>query len=166
MSDVSEKYPVTPAVHALRQAHVPFLPHLYTYVEKGGTANSSRALGVAEHEVVKTLVMEDDRKQPLIILMHGDREVSTKQLARAMGAKSVHPCDPAVAQKHSGYQVGGTSPFGTRKPLPIYMEKSILALPRLFVNGGSRGFLVELAPPDLARVLNPTLVEVAIVPGT
>ncbi|MGE5360965.1 MAG: YbaK/EbsC family protein, partial [Bacteroidales bacterium] len=130
--------------------------------EHGGTRMSARELSLDEHAVVKTLVMEDDRGEPLIVLMHGDREVSTKQLARLIGAKSVAPCKPEVANRHSGYLVGGTSPFGTRKPMRTYMERTITELPLVFVNGGARGFLVGLAPADIIRVLEPTLVDVAI----
>ena len=154
--------PVTPAVRALRGAGVPFTEHLYRYEEHGGTRVSARELGVDEHAVVKTLVMEDDARSPLIVLMHGDLEVSTKQLARAIGRKHVEPCKPDVANRHSGYLVGGTSPFGTRKAMPVYVERTILDLPRIYINGGARGFLVGLAPADLVRVLNPTPVEVGI----
>ena len=149
------------AIPVLKKHGVAFTEHEYRYEERGGTAVSSRELDVDEHAVIKTLVMEDDRKQPLIILMHGDREVSTKNLARQIGAKTVSPCAPDVAQRHSGYMVGGTSPFGTRKPMPVYMERSIADLERLYVNGGRRGFLVAMAPSELIRVLSPTLVEVA-----
>jgi Cys-tRNA(Pro) deacylase len=152
----------TPAIHFLRQHQIPFSEHTYRYEERGGTAVSSRELGVEEHRVIKTLVMEDERKQPLIILTHGDREVSTKSLARQIGCKSVVPCAPDVAQRHTGYMVGGTSPFGTRKTLPIYLERSIADLDRLYINGGARGFLVSLAPSDLVRVLQPTLVDAAL----
>lgn len=155
-----EKTPVTPAVRLLRAAGVSFTDHLYPYEEKGGTAASSRALGVDEHCVIKTLVMEDDRKQPLIVLMHGDRQVSTRELARQIGVRSVEPCRPEVAQKHSGYLVGGTSPFGTRRQMPVYMEESILALPKIYINGGKRGYLVGMDPAELQRVLNPSLVQV------
>ena len=157
-----DKLPVTPAVRVLRDAKVAFEGHLYEYEEKGGTARSSQALGVDEHAVVKTLVMEDDAKRPLVVLMHGDRQVSTKELARVLGVKRVGPCAPATAQQHSGYQVGGTSPFGLRKALPIYVEETILALPRLYINGGKRGFLVSMAPADLTRLLAPTPVTVGI----
>ena len=153
----------TPAIHLLRQHKVAFTEHPYRYEERGGTAASSRELGVDEHIVIKTLVMEDERKQPLIVLMHGDREVSTKNLARQIGRKSVSPCNPETAQKHSGYLVGGTSPFGTRKAMPVFVERSITALDRIYINGGARGFLVSLAPADLVRVLQPTLVDAAIV---
>jgi Cys-tRNA(Pro) deacylase len=159
---MKEKIPSTPAVLALRAAKVEFTPHFYDYEERGGTAVSSRELGVDEHHVVKTLVMEDDSADPFIVLMHGDMKVSTKELARAMGAKRVAPCAPDTAQRHSGYRVGGTSPFGTRKRLPVYMEKSILDLPRIYINGGSRGFLVGLAPQAIVDLLAPALVEVAI----
>ena len=152
----------TPAIHQLKQHRVPFTAHEYRYEERGGTAVSSRELGVDEHIVIKTLVMEDDRRQPLIVLMHGDKDVSTKNLARQIGCKSVSPCAPEVAQKHSGYLVGGTSPFGTRKPMPVYLERSIAALDRIYINGGRRGFLVSLAPADLIRVLSPTLVDAAL----
>ena len=152
----------TPAVHFLRKHHVAFSEHEYRYEEHGGTRVSARELGVDEHAVVKTLVMEDDAKDPLIVLMHGDREVSTKDLARQIGRKKIVACAPDVAERHTGYQVGGTSPFGTRKPLPVYMERSIAALPRIYINGGRRGFLVGMSPADLARTLEPTLVAVAI----
>jgi len=155
---------VTPAVRVLRQHAVPFVGHHYNYEERGGTRVSSRELGVDEHIIIKTLVMQDEEKEPLIVLMHGDREVSTKNLARQIGAKTVAPCDPTAAERHTGYQVGGTSPFGTRKALPVYVERTILALPRILVNGGKRGFLVSLAPADLVRVLSPTPVTVAIEP--
>lgn len=154
----------TPAVHFLRQQKVPFTEHEYRYEERGGTAVSSRELGVDEHIVIKTLIMEDETKQPLIVLMHGDREVSTKNLARQAGRKTVSPCAPDVAQKHTGYLVGGTSPFGTRKPMPVFLERTIADLERIYVNGGRRGFLVALAPSDLVRVLNPILVDAAKVP--
>jgi Cys-tRNA(Pro) deacylase len=152
----------TGAIAVLRKHQVSFTEHPYRYEERGGTAVSSRELGVDEHAVIKTLIMEDDTRRPLIILMHGDREVSTKKLARQIGAKTVSPCAPDVAQRHSGYLVGGTSPFGTRKAMPVYMERSIAALPRLYVNGGRRGFLVSMEPAELTRVLSPTLVDAAI----
>lgn len=151
----------TPAVHVLRQHGIAFTEHEYRYEDRGGTAVSSRELGIDEHVVVKTLVMEDEAKQPLLVLMHGDREVSTKQLARQIKVKAVTPCRPDVAQRHTGYLVGGTSPFGTRKPLPIYMERSIASLDRIYINGGARGFLVSLAPTDLVRALSPALVDAA-----
>jgi Cys-tRNA(Pro) deacylase len=152
----------TPAIHFLKQHKVPFTEHEYRYEERGGTAVSSRELGVDEHFVIKTLVMEDENKRPLIVLMHGDREVSTKNLARQIGCKTVSPCAPEVAQRHTGYQVGGTSPFGTRKQLPIYAERTIASLERLYINGGARGFLVSIAAADLLRVLSPTLVDAGV----
>jgi Cys-tRNA(Pro) deacylase len=158
-----DKAPMTPAVRALRQAAVDFTEHPYTYVEHGGTAAFARQYAVDEHLVIKTLVMEDDAKKPFVVLMHGDREVSTKELARTLGVKAVHPCSPETAERHSGYQVGGTSPFGLRKPLPIYVEESVLSLPVIYVNGGKRGFIVGLDPKDLNRVLKPTPVRVAVV---
>ena len=158
-----DKAPMTPAVRALRQAAVEFTEHPYAYVEHGGTAAFAAQAGLDEHAVVKTLVMEDDARRPLVVLMHGDREVSTKELARTLGVKSVRPCAPGTAERHSGYQVGGTSPFGLRKPLPVYVEESVLALPVIYVNGGKRGFIVGLDPKELARVLAPTPVRVAIV---
>ena len=155
----------TPAIHALRAQNVVFTEHPYRYEARGGTAVSARELGVDEHAVIKTLVMQDDRRQPLIVLMHGDREVSTKNLARQIGAKSVTPCEPDAAQKHTGYLVGGTSPFGTRKVMPVYLERSIAELDRIYVNGGRRGFLVRLTPADLMRVLKPVLVDVSLSGG-
>jgi Cys-tRNA(Pro) deacylase len=152
----------TPAIHFLRQHGVPFTEHEYRYEERGGTAVSSRELGVDEHVVIKTLVMEDERKQPLIVLMHGDREVSTKNLARQANRKTVSPCAPDVAQKHTGYLVGGTSPFGTRKPMPVFLERTIAGLDRIYINGGRRGFLIALAPSDLVRALSPMLVDVSM----
>jgi Cys-tRNA(Pro) deacylase len=153
---------VTAAIRMLRAHDVRFTEHPYRYEEHGGTAVSARELGVDEHHVVKTLVMEDEARQPLIVLMHGDRSVSTKELARQIGRKTVRACEPAVAQRHTGYQVGGTSPFGTLKRLPVYVERSILALDAIYINGGRRGFLVRLAPGDLIRVLGATPVDVAI----
>jgi Cys-tRNA(Pro) deacylase len=161
-----DRLPVTAAVRVLREHGVDFTHHPYAYEPRGGTEVSARELGVDEHAVIKTLVMEDDARHPLIVLMHGDREVSTKNLARLLKVKTIAPCEPAVADRHSGYQVGGTSPFGTRHPMPVYMERSIAALPRVYVNGGRRGYLVGMAPAELARVLKPTLVDVAVVPGS
>ena len=152
----------TPATQALRAAGVAFVEHVYDYVAHGGTAESARALGWPEHAVVKTLVMQNERAEPLIVLMHGDKQVSTKNLARAIGAKSIEPCKPEVAQRHSGYQLGGTSPFGTRKALPVYVESSVLALPALLINGGRRGYLLELPPDALASVLGAKPVSCAI----
>lgn len=152
----------TPAIHFLKQHDVPFAAHEYRYEERGGTAMSSRELGVDEHLVIKTLVMEDESKQPLIVLMHGDREVSTKNLARQIGRRTVTPCSPDVAQKHTGYLVGGTSPFGTRKKLPVFAERTIADLDHVYINGGARGFLVSIAAADLVRVLSPTLVDASL----
>ena len=152
----------TPATMFLKAHRVAYTEHEYDYVEHGGTEVSARALGVPEHDVVKTLVMQDENGRPLLVLMHGDRKVSTKNLARQAGAKRVEPCKPEVAQRHSGYQVGGTSPFGTRKKLPVYLERSVLALPRIYINGGRRGFLVGIAPAELQRTLVPQLVDVAL----
>ena len=157
-----DKTPVTPAVRMLRAENIPFTSHPYAYEDKGGTSVSARELGVDEHSVIKTLIMEDDGRNPLVVLMHGDRQVSTKELARLMGVKSVAPCAPEVAQKHSGYQVGGTSPFGTRRIMPVYMEETILALPRIYINGGKRGFLVAIDPNEVMRLLKATLVRVAV----
>jgi Cys-tRNA(Pro) deacylase len=156
------KAPSTPATRLLREKGVPYTEHLYRYEERGGTRVSSRELGVEEHAVVKTLVMEDESGAPLVVLMHGDREVSTKALARQIGKRTVQICKPEVATRHSGYQVGGTSPFGTRKAMTVYVERSVLDLPRIYVNGGSRGFLVGVAPKDLAALLSPTPVDVAL----
>lgn len=156
------KAPSTNATRLLKQAGVAYTEHLYRYEDHGGTAVSARELGVAEHAVIKTLVMEDDRAAPLIILMHGDREVSTKELARQIGAKAVQPCRPEVANRHSGYLVGGTSPLGTKKAMPIHVEATIFDLDRIYLNGGSRGFLVGLDPGDLDRVLKIARVHVAI----
>jgi len=154
--------PVTAAIRVLRAAGAEYTEHPYAYEEKGGTAVSARELGVDEHSVVKTLVMEDDRKRPLIVLMHGDRQVSTKELARAIGARNVTPCSPETANRHSGYVVGGISPFGTRHPMPVYMEETILDIPKIHINGGRRGFLVGMRPGDVARILSAVPVRVAI----
>lgn len=155
------KSPSTAAVRVLKAAKVNYREHFYTYKERGGTAVSSRELGVDEHRVVKTLVFQDERARPLIVLMHGDQTVSSKALARALGVKSTEPCSPEVAERHTGYRVGGTSPFGLRKPLPIYAEESIATLSSLIINGGARGFLVEIDPEALQQVLKPTWVRVA-----
>jgi Cys-tRNA(Pro) deacylase len=152
----------TPATRFLRAQGVAFSEHFYEYVEHGGTAVSSIALGVPEHAVVKTLVMEDETRKPLIVLMHGDRKVSTRNLARQAGCKRIEPASPEQAQRHSGYQVGGTSPFGTRKRMPVFLERSILELPRIYINGGRRGYLVGIAPGDLVRTLAPRLVDAAL----
>jgi len=156
---------VTAAVRELRAAKVEFTDHLYEYEEKGGTAVSARELAVPEHAVVKTLVMEDDARSPMLVLMHGDLKVSTKELARIVGAKTVAPCNPETANRHSGYVVGGTSPFGTRRKMPVYMEQSVLDLPKIYINGGRRGYLVGIAPADVVRVLGPKMVKVGIREG-
>ncbi|HTQ02444.1 MAG TPA: aminoacyl-tRNA deacylase [Polyangiaceae bacterium] len=158
---MSVDYPVTAAVRVLRQHGIAFEPHLYAYEARGGTRVSARELGVPEHAVVKTLIFEDERKQPLCVLMHGDREVSAKNLARQLRKKSVGPCAPEVADRHSGYRVGGTSPFGLKRAMPIYVERGVLELERVFVNGGARGFLVAIAPGALTTVLGATPVDVA-----
>jgi Cys-tRNA(Pro) deacylase len=152
----------TPATQWLRARGVAFSEHPYDYVEHGGTAESARQLGVAEHAVVKTLVMQDERAQPLIVLMHGDKQVSTKNLARAIGAKAVEPCKPEVAQRHSGYLVGGTSPFGLRKTMPVYVEASVLDLARIYINGGRRGYLVAIEPAVLTQTLGAQAVGCAL----
>ena len=151
----------TPATDALRASGITYSEHYYAYVEHGGAERGAEKLGVPAAQVVKTLVMQDEAARPLLVLMHGDRKVSTKNLARQAGRKSIEPCKPQSAERHSGYRVGGTSPFGTRKPLPVFMERSILALPEVYINGGRRGFLVRLKTADLVRVLSPQLVEVA-----
>jgi Cys-tRNA(Pro) deacylase len=152
----------TPATAFLKKNAVHFSEHPYEYEERGGTRVSAEKLGVDEHSVIKTLVMEDDEKKPLVVLMHGDREVSTKNLARQIGKKRVESCSPDVAQRHSGYQVGGTSPFGLRKPMPIFVERTILDLERIYINGGRRGFLVAIDPKELVRVSKATPVDVAL----
>jgi Cys-tRNA(Pro) deacylase len=154
--------PETPAIKFLQQHRIAHSNHLYEYEEHGGTRVSSRELNVAEHAVVKTLVMEDENRKPLIVLMHGDRKVSTKELARQFGSKKISPCSPEDAQRHTGYMVGGCSPFGTKKSLPICMEKSILDLPLVYINGGRRGYLVGVHPHDILRILRPKIVEVAL----
>lgn len=159
---MSQKPPVTQAIRMLRAHHVAWTDHLYAYEEKGGTRVSARELGVDEHAVIKTLIMHDEQKRPLVVLMHGNCEVSTKNLARQLAVKSIEPCPPAIADKHSGYQVGGTSPFGTRQAMPVYMEASIAELPRIYLNGGKRGYLIGVDPADVVRVLQPTLVNVAV----
>jgi len=150
------------AIRALRGAGIAFVPWLYPWQPHGGTRASSVALGIPEHAVVKTLIFETERGDPLCILMHGDREVSAKQLARIIGTKMVEPCSPEVADRHSGYQVGGTSPFGLRRAMPIYMQSTILELPRIYINGGARGFLVEIDPRDAQRLLAPSVVDIAV----
>ena len=160
-----DKLPVTPAIRVLRENGAAFTHHIYRYEDRGGTRVSARELGVDEHAVVKTLIMEDDKGSPMIVLMHGDLEVSTKKLARFIGVRSIEPCKPGVASRHSGYLVGGTSPFGTRRPMPVYMEKTILDLPKIYVNGGHRGYLVGMHPLDVERILKPQLVDVGITEG-
>lgn len=156
-----DKFPVTSAIRFLRKNQANFIERPYKYEEEGGTEIAARALEVDEHLVIKTLVMEDDQKRPLIVLMHGDRQVSTKELARLIGVKSVNPCTPQTALKHTGYMVGGISPFGTKKGLPVYVEETILSLPRMFINAGRRGLLCEMSPAELIRVLKPVSVRVA-----
>ena len=155
------KIPRTPALRTLDRARVAYTIHQYDYVERGGTAVSSSALGVDEHCVIKTLVFETDGKKPVIVCQHGDRSVSAKNLARILGCKSTRPCDPAVAQRHSGYKVGGTSPFGTRKPMPVYVESSILELDQIYINGGGRGLLVKLSPDVLVALTKAEAVRVS-----
>jgi Cys-tRNA(Pro) deacylase len=158
-----QDHPITSAIRFLRDKNIPFIPHFYTYEEHGGTGASATALGVDEHCVIKTLVMQTDSGKPLLVLMHGDREVSTKKLARIIGAKSVAPCDAKSAERFTGYLFGGTSPFGTRTELPVYAEASVLSLPTIYINGGRRGFLVEIAPRDLTKGLPVVEVLVAII---
>ena len=159
---IKEKIPSSPAILALKAQKAVFTLHSYKYEEKGGTKISAMKLGIYEHCVIKTLIMEDENANPLIILMHGDKEVSTKALARIIGTRSIVPCRPEIAQKHTGYKVGGTSPFGTRKTLPIYMEKTIGDLQTIFINAGSRGLLAQMAPSEVVRILNPVMVNVSI----
>jgi Cys-tRNA(Pro) deacylase len=153
---------MTPATAFLAKHGVRYSEHEFEYKEHGGTSHSSSSMGVPEHQVIKTLVMEDERGEPLVVLMHGDRKVSTKELARQAGAKRIAPCKPEVATRHSGYLIGGTSPFGTRKRMPVYLERSVLALERIYINGGRRGYLLGMEPAELTRVLAPVLVEVAL----
>jgi len=156
------KSAATPATLLLAEKGVEYTEHFYEYVEHGGTAVSSGALAVPEHHVVKTLVMETDKGDPLVVLMHGDRKVATKELARIAGAKRIFPCKPEVAQRHSGYLVGGTTPFGTRKAMPVYLERSVLDLERIYINGGRRGYLLGMKPAEIVRVLSPILVDVGV----
>lgn len=158
------KLPVTPAIRVLRREKVVYTDHLYDYEERGGTTVAARQLGIDKRAAIKTLIMEDDSGKPLVVIMHGDLEVSAKNLARLIGVKSVSPCAPEMAQKHTGYLVGGTSPFGTRKQLPVYLEKTILDLPQVYINAGKRGYLVGMAPAEIQRLLQPTLVEVGFPP--
>lgn len=159
---MTQKSPSTPATRLLRASGVRYSEHFYAYEDRGGTRVAAGSLGVPEHQVIKTLVLEDDAAQPMIVLMHGDLEVSTKQLARAIGRRAVGACSPEAAHRHTGYMVGGISPFGTRKKMPVYVERTILDLETIFINGGSRGFLVGLSPADLARLLSPAPVQVGI----
>ncbi|HUN64795.1 MAG TPA: aminoacyl-tRNA deacylase [Bacteroidota bacterium] len=158
----SADVPVTAGVRVLRAKNIPFVPHLYAFEEHGGTRHSAEALGVDEHAVVKTIVFQTEAKQPLIALMHGDREISAKELARIIGVRKIEPCDERSALKFTGYQFGGTSPFGTRTPIPVYAEKSIFALPKIYINGGKRGFLVEIDPREMRKAFPVTEVEVGI----
>ena len=160
---MKDRHPATVAVRVLREHGVAFTHHPYAYVERGGTEVSARELGVSEHAVIKTLVMEDERAKPLIVLMHGDRTVSTKNLARQTGAKRIEPCKPEVANRHSGFLVGGTSPFGTKKPMPVYVEASILDLDMIYLNGGRRGYLVSIRPSVLTELLQAKPVQCASV---
>ena len=152
----------TPATEFLASRNVSYTEHLFEYVDHGGTSATSGALGIPEHEVVKTLIMETDKGDPLVVLMHGDRKVSTKELARQAGVKRIFPCKPETAQRHSGYLIGGVSPFGTRKPMPVYAERSILDLARIYINGGRRGYILGMDSAELVRVLSPVLVDVAL----
>ena len=163
---MKEDYPVTPAIRFLREKKIPFVPFLYRYEDHGGTHQFAALFQVPDHQVIKTLVFETEQKEPLLVLMHGDREVSTKQLARIIGVKQISPCDAATAQRHTGYQFGGTSPFGTRRQLPVYVEKTILELQKIYINGGKRGFIVEVTPHDMCAVLSITEVDVAILPNS
>jgi Cys-tRNA(Pro) deacylase len=156
-----DQIPATPAIRVLKDNKVDFIPKPYKYEERGGTEVAARELGVDEHLTVKTLVMEDEKKAPFIVLMHGDREVSTKELARILGVKTIQPCDAATASRHTGYMVGGTSPFGTKKALPVYAEETILSLPVIYINAGKKGLLVEMKPAELVRILKTTPVKVA-----
>ena len=152
----------TPATAFLARQGVTYTEHEFDYVEHGGTSHSSTSLGVPEHQVVKTLIMENEKGDPLVVLMHGDRKVSTRELARQAGVKRIAPCKPEAATRHSGYLIGGTSPFGTRKSMPVFLERSVLQLPRIYINGGRRGYLLGMDPAEITRVLAPTLVDVAI----
>ena len=159
-----EDIPITPAIRFLREKKIAFVPFLYRYEDHGGTHQFAAEFKVPDHDVIKTLVFETDQKKPLLVLMHGDREVSTKQMARIIGAKQVTPCDANTAQRHTGYQFGGTSPFGTRRQLPVYAEKTILNLQKIYINGGKRGFIIEISPRDLGAALEIQEVEAAILP--
>ncbi len=157
-----DKAPVTPAIRFLKQNKAEYTDQLYPYEEHGGTAASARYLQVDEHLVIKTIILEDENKNPMVVLMHGDKEISTKNLARLLNCKSITPCKPEIANKHTGYLVGGTSPFGTRKKMPIYMEETIADLPVIYINGGKRGYLVAIKPQEVIRMLHPVLVQVGI----
>jgi Cys-tRNA(Pro) deacylase len=159
-------YPMTPAIRFLREKKIVIVPYLYRYEEHGGTHQFAAEFGVPDHQVIKTLVFETDEKKPMLVLMHGDREVSTKQLARTLGVKQILPCDAGTAQHHTGYQFGGTSPFGTRHQLPVYVEKTILNLQKIYINGGKRGFIIEITPHDLCGAVKIIEVEVAILPNS
>ena len=163
---LKEDYPITPAIRFLREKKITFVPFLYRYEEHGGTHQFAAEFDVPDHQVIKTLVFETDEKKPLLVLMHGDREVSTKQIARIIGAKQVIPCDASTAQRNTGYQFGGTSPFGTRRQLPVYAEKTILDLQKIYINGGKRGFIIEITPHDLCTALDITEIEAAILPNS
>lgn len=156
---MKEKYPVTMATRFLKSHNVAYTPHLYKYEDRGGTAVAARELGVDEHKVIKTIIMEDETKEPFIVLMHGDMSVSEKNMARIRGVKTVKPCEPTVADKHSGYMVGGTSPFGTKRDMKVYIEKSILSLDKIYINGGKRGFLIIISPSVLTETLDAEIVE-------
>jgi len=163
---LKEDYPITPAVRFLREKNIAFIPFLYRYEEHGGTHQFAAKFDVPDHQVIKTLVFKTDQKKPLLVLMHGDREVSTKQIARIIGTKQVTPCDANTAQRNTGYQFGGTSPFGTCRQLPVYVEKTILDLQKIYINGGKRGFIIEITPHDLCTALEITEVEAAILPNS
>lgn len=163
---LKEDSPITPAIRFLREKKITFVPFLYRYEEHGGTHQFAAEFDVPDHQVIKTLVFETDEKKPLLVLMHGDREVSTKQIARIIGAKQLLPCDANTAQRNTGYQFGGTSPFGTRRQLPVYAEKTILDLQKIYINGGKRGFIIEITPHDLCTALDITEIEAAILPNS
>ena len=161
-----EDYPITPAIRFLREKKIAFIPFLYRYEDRGGTHQFAAEFGVPDHQVMKTLVFETDLKKPLLVLMHGDREVSMKQMARIIGVKQVTPCESNTAHRNTGYQFGGTSPFGTRRQLPVYAEKSILDLQKIYINGGKRGFIIQITPRDLCTALDITEIEAAILPNS
>jgi Cys-tRNA(Pro) deacylase len=163
---LNEDYPITPAIRFLREKNIAFIPFLYRYEEHGGTHQFAAEFNIPDRQVIKTIVFETDQKKPLVVLMHGDREVSTKQMARTLGVKQVTLCDANAAQRYTGYQFGGTSPFGTRRQLPVYAEKTILGLQKIYINGGKRGFIIEITPHDLCAAVEITEVEVAILPNS